>query len=47
MEPGGGQPDNGGGGWPWHLWLIIIAAAVYLGLRLVQGIQALVRWVGG
>ncbi len=28
---------------PWHLWLFVIALAVYLGWRLVQGII----WVAG
>ena len=28
---------------PWHFWLMVIALVVYLGWRLVQGIQWLMR----
>ncbi|MDH3471079.1 MAG: hypothetical protein OEM94_07160 [Acidimicrobiia bacterium] len=32
-------------GYPWHFWLLIGAAGLYLGLRLVQGIVALIQWI--
>ena len=28
---------------PWHFWLLLVALAVYLGWRLLQGIAWLVR----
>lgn len=28
---------------PWHFWLLVIAVTLYLGWRLVQGIEWLVR----
>ncbi|NNC80731.1 MAG: hypothetical protein HKN94_11345 [Acidimicrobiales bacterium] len=27
---------------PWHFWLVVVALALYLGWRLVQGLAALV-----
>ena len=32
-------------GYPWHFKLLVAAAALYLGARLVQGIALVVRWV--
>ncbi len=28
---------------PWHFWVLVIAVAIYLGWRLVQGIMWLLR----
>lgn len=28
---------------PWHFWLLVLALVIYLGWRLIQGIQ----WVAG
>ncbi len=41
------QPPEDDGRLPWHLWLLIVAAVVYLGWRLIQGIQALIQWLAG
>jgi hypothetical protein len=41
------RPPEDDGRMPWHLWLLIVAAVVYLGWRLVQGIQALINWLAG
>jgi hypothetical protein len=30
---------------PWHFWIIIVAATVYLGWRAVQGVVALAHWL--
>jgi len=32
--------------WPWSFVLLIVAAALYLLLRLVQGIGWLADWIG-
>ncbi|MEZ5322580.1 MAG: hypothetical protein R2698_11020 [Microthrixaceae bacterium] len=37
------DPDEEGGKVPWHFWLLVIALAIYLGWRLVQGIEWLLR----
>ena len=43
------QDPSGGGGAaaraPWHFKLLVVAAVIYLGWRLVQGIQWLVAHV--
>ena len=46
LEPDQRPPEDDGR-MPWHLWLLIVAAVVYLGWRLIQGIQALVNWLAG
>ena len=38
-------PPEAAGRLPWHFWLIIAAATIYLGWRAVQGIVALVGWL--
>ena len=30
---------------PWHFWVVVVAATVYLGWRAVQGVVALVHWL--
>lgn len=32
-------------GYPWHFKVLVGAAAVYLGIRLVQGIALFIQWV--
>jgi hypothetical protein len=27
---------------PWHFWILVVAAAIYLGWRAVQGVQWLI-----
>ncbi len=47
-ESGGGEePDNPDEKWPWSFILLIVAAALYLLLRLVQGIGRLADWIAG
>ena len=43
------QPDSQeeDQGYPWSFILLIVAAAIYLGWRLIQGVGWLVDWVGG
>lgn len=33
-------------GAPWHFWLVVVMATVYLGWRAVEGVVWLVRWIG-
>jgi len=34
-------------GAPWHFWLVVVMAAVYLGWRAVEGVVWLIQWIGG
>ncbi len=46
-ESGGAEePDGSDEKWPWSFILLIVAAALYLLLRLVQGIGRLADWIG-
>ncbi len=38
------QRDRRGGA-PWHFWLVVVMAAVYLGWRAVEGVVWLVEWI--
>lgn len=33
-------------GAPWHFWLVVIMATVYLGWRAVEGVVWLIQWIG-
>lgn len=30
---------------PWHFYVLVVAVVVYLGWRLIQGVDALLRWL--
>ena len=30
---------------PWHFWLVVVMATVYLGWRAVEGVVWLIQWV--
>ncbi len=32
---------------PWHFWLVVVMATVYLGWRAVEGVVWLVQWFAG
>ncbi|WP_423921468.1 hypothetical protein [Candidatus Poriferisodalis sp.] len=34
-------------GAPWHFWLVVVMATVYLGWRAIEGIVWLIQWIGG
>lgn len=34
-------------GAPWHFWLVVVMATVYLGWRVVEGVVWLVQWFAG
>ena len=34
-------------GAPWHFWLVVVMATVYLGWRAIEGIVWLIGWIGG
>lgn len=34
------------GGAPWHFWLVVAMATLYLGWRAVEGVVWLVQWIG-
>ncbi|WP_419907525.1 hypothetical protein [Candidatus Poriferisodalis sp.] len=34
-------------GAPWHFWLVVVMATVYLGWRAVEGVVWLVQWFAG
>ena len=36
---------DGLGGAPWHFWLVVVMAVVYLGWRAVEGVVRLVEWI--
>ncbi|WP_419841557.1 hypothetical protein [Candidatus Poriferisodalis sp.] len=36
-----------GQGAPWHFWLVVVMATVYLGWRAVEGVVWLVQWIAG
>ncbi|WP_419920420.1 DUF2970 domain-containing protein [Candidatus Poriferisodalis sp.] len=38
------QRDRRGGA-PWHFWLVVVMATVYLGWRAVEGVVWLVEWI--
>ena len=40
-EPEGDGPSRA----PWHFYVLVAAVVVYLGWRLVQGIDWLLRWL--
>ncbi|HEV7722466.1 MAG TPA: hypothetical protein VGO60_14335 [Iamia sp.] len=41
------EPDDeqGSGRAPWHFYLLVAVVVIYLGWRLLQGIDALLRWI--
>ena len=43
-----GQPaPQRGGNAPWHFWLVVVMATVYLGWRAIEGVVWLVQWFSG
>ncbi len=40
------QPQQRGAGAPWHFWLVVVMATVYLGWRAVEGVVWLIQWIG-
>ena len=43
-ETDGAQQRRAGA--PWHFWLVVVMATVYLGWRAVEGVVWLVQWIG-
>ena len=43
----GNRPQQGRTGAPWHFWLVVVMATVYLGWRAVEGVVWLVQWFAG
>jgi hypothetical protein len=43
----GNRPPERRAGAPWHFWLVVVMATVYLGWRAVEGIVWLVQWFAG
>ncbi len=41
------QPQQRRAGAPWHFWLVVIMATVYLGWRAVEGVVWLIQWFAG
>lgn len=46
LEPAGAGWDKEEPRLPWHFWLLVGSAAIYLGWRAIQGIAWLVERVG-
>ena len=50
-HPAGPQssPDSGArrAGAPWHFWLVVAMATLYLGWRAAEGVVWLVQWFAG
>lgn len=42
-ETGARQHHRSGA--PWHFWLVVVMATVYLGWRAVEGVVWLVQWI--
>lgn len=42
----GDQPQQRRAGAPWHFWLVVVMATVYLGWRAVEGVVWLIQWIG-
>ncbi len=40
----GDRPQQGRTGAPWHFWLVVVMATVYLGWRAVEGVVWLIQW---
>lgn len=36
-----------GSGAPWHFWLVVVMATVYLAWRAVEGVVWLIQWIVG
>ena len=43
----GDRPQQGRTGAPWHFWLVVVMATVYLGWRAVEGVVWLIQWFAG
>ena len=43
----GDPPQQRRAGAPWHFWLVVIMATVYLGWRAIEGVVWLVQWFAG
>ncbi len=41
----GDRPQQGRAGAPWHFWLVVVMATVYLGWRAVEGVVWLIQWI--
>ncbi|WP_419945260.1 hypothetical protein [Candidatus Poriferisodalis sp.] len=41
------EPAPRSSGAPWHFWLVVAMATLYLGWRAVEGVVWLVQWFAG
>ncbi len=41
----GDRPEPQRSSAPWHFWLVVVMATVYLGWRAVEGVVWLIQWI--